>query len=281
MQKQEIPEEEKPLQTKKENNTGMPDNLKAGVENLSGIDMSDVRVHYYSTKPTGVGALAYTQGTDIHVAPGQEQHLPHEAWHVVQQVQGRVRPTMQLKDVAVNDDVGLETEADVMGSKALIIKEYTEGTSERIKKHGEITTTHPIQRLVRYANVDYEISIASDVISELFPPTASLPSDVSELNIVEAREMISLLCGSKDIINIGADRTSALRWIYKVLKGEIGITSIGHSGRDTFLPLTLEADRVRSQVGGQEFQTVDIGGTKITTGNACPQFGTKSAITLG
>ena len=50
IQRQEIPEEEEPLQTKRENNTGMPDNLKAGVESLSGIDMSDVRVHYNSIK---------------------------------------------------------------------------------------------------------------------------------------------------------------------------------------------------------------------------------------
>jgi hypothetical protein len=115
VQRQEIPEEEEHLQMKKENNTGMPDTLKAGVESLSGIDMSDVRVHYNSSKPAEVGALAYTQGTDIHVAPGQERHLLHEAWHVVQQKQGRVRPTMQLKDVAVNDDMELEREADVMG----------------------------------------------------------------------------------------------------------------------------------------------------------------------
>lgn len=44
IQRQEIPEEEEPLQTKMENNTEMPDNLKAGVESLSGIDMSDVKV---------------------------------------------------------------------------------------------------------------------------------------------------------------------------------------------------------------------------------------------
>lgn len=118
IQRQEIPEEE-PLQTKRENNTGMPDNLKAGVENLSGIDMSDVRVHYNSDKPAEVGALAYTQGTDIHVAPGQERHLPHEAWHVVQQAQGRVRPTIQMKGMEVNDDIRLEQEANIMGGKAI------------------------------------------------------------------------------------------------------------------------------------------------------------------
>jgi Domain of unknown function (DUF4157) len=140
IQRQEIPEEEEPLQgmfensgqeacpscyshsihQEKENRTGMPDELKAGVENLSGIDMSDVRVHYNSDKPAEVGALAYTQGTDIHVAPGQERHLPHEAWHVVQQAEGRVKPTIQTKgEVKINDDAGLEDEATRMGSQAV------------------------------------------------------------------------------------------------------------------------------------------------------------------
>jgi hypothetical protein len=118
VQRQEIPEEEEPLQTKKENNTGMPDNLKAGVENLSGIDMSDVRVQYNSSKPAEVGALAYTQGTYIHVAPGQEKHLPHEVWHVVQQAQGRVRPTIQMEGLSINNDLDFEREADEFGGKA-------------------------------------------------------------------------------------------------------------------------------------------------------------------
>jgi hypothetical protein len=100
---------------KKPNATGLPDRLKDGVENLSGLAMDDVRVHYNSSKPAAVQAHAYAQGTDIHVAPGQETHLPHEAWHVVQQKQGRVKPTLQLKGVAINDDTALEREADAMG----------------------------------------------------------------------------------------------------------------------------------------------------------------------
>lgn len=100
------------------NQTGLPDDLKAGVENLSGYSLNDVRVHYNSPKPAQLQALAYTQGTDIHVALGQEEHLPHEAWHVVQQMQGRVKPTMQMKGVQINDDEGLEREADVIGKKA-------------------------------------------------------------------------------------------------------------------------------------------------------------------
>lgn len=108
-----------PLQAKSvPNRTGMPDQLKAGIESLSGMDMPDVRVHANSDKPVQLDALAYAQGHDIHLAPGQEQHLPHEAWHLVQQKQGRVRPTMQAKGVGINDDPGLEKEADRMGEKA-------------------------------------------------------------------------------------------------------------------------------------------------------------------
>ena len=100
------------------NPTGLPDGLKAGVERLSGLSMDAVRVHYRSPKPDGVNALAYTKGNDIHLGPGQEKHLPHEAWHAVQQRQGRVKPTMQLKSDSLNDDSGLEREANVMGVKA-------------------------------------------------------------------------------------------------------------------------------------------------------------------
>jgi hypothetical protein len=103
------------------NRTGLPDRLKAGVEHLSGFAMDDVRVHYNSSKPATVQALAYTKGTEIHVGPGQEKHLPHEAWHVVQQAQGRVKPTLQMKGVAINDDTALEREAGAMGLRALRI----------------------------------------------------------------------------------------------------------------------------------------------------------------
>ncbi|MBD2034100.1 DUF4157 domain-containing protein [Leptolyngbya sp. FACHB-321] len=107
-------------ETKRPNQVGLPDTLKAGLEQLSGLDMSDVQIHYNSSKPAQLQALAYTQGTEIHVAPGQEKHLPHEGWHVVQQKQGRAQATMQLPgNVSINDDQGLEREADIMGAKAL------------------------------------------------------------------------------------------------------------------------------------------------------------------
>ena len=109
------------LQTKPEasqNNTGMPDHLKSGLENLSTMNLSSVRVHHNSSKPAQLNALAYTQGQAIHVAPGQEKHLPHEGWHAVQQMQGRVKPTMRGNGVLINDDEELEREADAMGQRA-------------------------------------------------------------------------------------------------------------------------------------------------------------------
>jgi len=108
---------------KKKNNTRLPDTLKSGIENLSGYSMDDVKVHYNSPKPSQLQAHAYAQGTNIHLASGQEKHLPHEAWHVVQQKQGRVKPTLQMKgQLPVNDDAGLEKEADIMGAKAAQLK---------------------------------------------------------------------------------------------------------------------------------------------------------------
>lgn len=98
--------------------TGLPEALKLGVEQLAGMDMSDVTVTYNSAKPAQIQALAYTQGADIHVGPGQEKHLAHEAWHVVQQKQGRVPATLQTQGVAINHDARLEHEAEAMGAKA-------------------------------------------------------------------------------------------------------------------------------------------------------------------
>jgi hypothetical protein len=111
----------RPIQRKAEmpNRTGMPDRLRSGVEALSGLSMGDVRVHYGSSRPAALQARAFTAGTDIHVGPGQERYLPHEAWHVVQQKQGRVRATAQAAGAAINDDPGLESEADAMGAAAL------------------------------------------------------------------------------------------------------------------------------------------------------------------
>jgi len=113
------------------NSNGLPDNLKSGIENLSGYSMDEVKVHHNSPKPAQLQAHAYAQGTDIHLAPGQERQLPHEAWHVVQQKQGRVKSTKQMNvGLNTNDDKSLEQEADVMGNKAIQLNATKQSTKK-------------------------------------------------------------------------------------------------------------------------------------------------------
>jgi hypothetical protein len=168
-------QQQEPTQ-KKENNTGLPDNLKTGMESLSGMPLDDVKVHRNSDKPAQLQAHAYAQGTDIHLGPGQEKHLPHEAWHVVQQKQGRVNPTMQMKGkVNVNDDAGLEKEADIMGANALVLHSETT-TKDNIGANKNISANNTtVQRaksntvqMGRKSNVSKVLAIANRDYSDDF-----------------------------------------------------------------------------------------------------------------
>ena len=120
------------------NRTGLPDNLKAGIEALSGVSLDRVKVHYNSAAPARLDAHAYAQGSDIHLARGQERHLPHEAWHLVQQAQGRVAPALQSRGVPINDDPLLEQEADRMGEAALRLPDGN------VRSDGLPTATHGV-----------------------------------------------------------------------------------------------------------------------------------------
>ncbi len=140
MQRQEEEEEEmqmkrSAIQRKKtadimQRSTGsgnvIPEEVRGNLEQTLGSDLSDVRVHANSPKAPEVGALAYTQGNDIHFAPGQynpnsssgQELLGHEAAHVVQQREGRVQPTGEVNGMPLNDDDTLEREADQLGRQA-------------------------------------------------------------------------------------------------------------------------------------------------------------------
>lgn len=171
-------QQQQPIQ-KKENNIGLPDNLKSGIENLSGYSMDDVKVHYNSDKPAQLQAHAYAQGTDIHLGRGQEKHLPHEAWHVVQQKQGRVKPNLQMKEgIPVNDDSGLEHEADVMGAKAL----------QRVRKQGEVKNTRPnpnsftVQRKNTFAGPELTTVLNSKLPQNSAPVRQGIATGVVQRN---------------------------------------------------------------------------------------------------
>lgn len=108
-----------------ENKTGLPDAIKSGIESLSGVDISDVRVHYNSAKPAQLNAHAYAQGVNVHLSPDVSNphdaqsatQLAHELWHVVQQKQGRLKPGPC--GGLVTNDAALESEADAMANKVV------------------------------------------------------------------------------------------------------------------------------------------------------------------
>jgi hypothetical protein len=163
---------------------GLPDGLRAGMERLSGRDLSGVRVHYGSPKPAQLEAHAYAQGRDIHLARRQERHLPHEAWHVVQQMQGRVRPTMQLRGTGINDDAGLEREATVMGDRAL-----AEGKAAQLRARPArpaVDGVRPVQRVV-----DLDEYLGDEDRERLFGSELSV-DDLEEIQeLLRDREAVS------------------------------------------------------------------------------------------
>ena len=114
----------------------LPGDLSNGFAKTAGHDLSDVNVHYNSAKPAQLGALAFAQGNEIHLGPGQETHLPHEAAHIVQQREGRVRANTEVGGQAVNDEKGLEHEADTLGAKAVQMKSIALGADEDVSGDG-------------------------------------------------------------------------------------------------------------------------------------------------
>jgi hypothetical protein len=129
-----------PAQKKSEGSgSSLPGKVQKKMENAFGADFSDVKVHPNSSKASQLKAQAFTQGNDIHFAPGKynpesqtgQALLGHELTHVEQQRAGRVKPTTQAKGYAINDDTNLEKEADqkgAMAAKGQVVSEKARST---------------------------------------------------------------------------------------------------------------------------------------------------------
>ena len=104
----------------------LPAPVRARMGQSLGHDLAGVRV-FEGPEASRAGAQAFARGDEIHFAPGQYdpgsrsglELIGHELAHVTQQAQGRVGATTMLgKGLAVNDDPGLEREADLRGAAA-------------------------------------------------------------------------------------------------------------------------------------------------------------------
>lgn len=131
------------------NRTSMPPLLKRNLERASGLDLSDVQVYRNSPQPALLGAEATAQGRQIHLGPGAEAYLAHEAWHVVQQMQGRVVPRGALNGIGINDDVALEAEADRMGERLSRPAHHAVRPHRQVNGSGYTGASQAVQRKVR------------------------------------------------------------------------------------------------------------------------------------
>ena len=92
---------------------GLPSQLKADIESLSGLSMDGVKVHYNASEPVQLNPHAYAQG--------------------------RVKPTIQAKSgTAINDDTPIEHEANVTGDKAMQLR-----ASGSVVQKADIKTGEP------------------------------------------------------------------------------------------------------------------------------------------
>lgn len=269
------------------NNTGLPDNLKTGIESLSGISMDNVKVHYNSAQPARFSASAYAQGSEIHVAPGQEQHLPHEAWHIVQQAQGRVRPTLRTRDgVPVNDDKGLEHEANVMGARADTNGEHS---SKREVRPDRATLVNSIQMagdriLQRGGTGDEKDKKKED--EKIYEGTATFNSNKGQWQVTSPDGEVLLIEAKPDIVLAvnTAIRYTKVKKNSFLTKAEVfaqgerpAATSEAHEMRKQWKSRTEELRQAKYLEFDNKDVPIELGGKKNESG-AWEHFKDKDAV---
>lgn len=119
----------------------LPKGLQDRLSAATGQDFSQTTVHKNSGLPMRLGALATAQGNQIHLGPGQEQLLSHEAWHLAQQAQGRVKANTTIARQPINNDRQLEAEADQFAAGKPV------GIGPQSFSHNAAATTAPMQRV--------------------------------------------------------------------------------------------------------------------------------------
>jgi ribosomal protein S18 acetylase RimI-like enzyme len=129
----------------------LPPDVRMKMESFFGTSFGDVRVHV-GPQAASIGALAFTQGSDIHFAPGQynpsspqgQQILGHELAHVVQQRSGRVRNPFG-GGIAVVQDRSLEAEADRLGQRAATHQVQAKMRATAVQRSAPVRVSQPVK----------------------------------------------------------------------------------------------------------------------------------------
>lgn len=173
------------------------------MEALFQQDFSNVKLHTHSTRAEEIGANAFTQGAEIHFAPGQYnphssegRHLiAHELTHVVQQRRSHIRPTNWYRGNPVNDNPQFEREADHMGLQAAktntpdVLIPYRKNRIDAGKQQPFDSSAQVIQK-------DDDDSGGFDIDYSLLPPSLQLQLWVLSLDANTSRVRLSRDFGS-------------------------------------------------------------------------------------
>lgn len=175
------------FQLKTVNPAGMPGETLNQMSSSFGHDFSDVNIHTGSQSAVDAGALAYTQGNDIHFAPGQydpaskggQELLGHELTHVVQQREGRVQANNEVNGMPLNDDRELEEEADQLGAKAAQFKSDDSGftTHENMGKNSS-----SLQSIQMKLNT-MDLTTSSEISNTPIQRTPDPPAQAGVVNV--------------------------------------------------------------------------------------------------
>lgn len=173
------------------------------METLFQRSFPHVKLHKNSTKATEVNANAFTQGSEIHFAPGlynpqttRGRHLiAHELTHVIQQEQSHIPATSNFRGNAVNTNPQLEREANRMGQLASRLKTPDTMTSidpTAIHLRGSI----PQHSAAQVIQKDDNDGGGFDIDYSLLPPNLQLRLWVLSLDANTSRVRLSRDFGS-------------------------------------------------------------------------------------
>jgi hypothetical protein len=182
----------------------LPVQLQSNLEASFGQDFSNVAILTNSQQAVQMNARAYTQGEQVHFAPGEYnptstegKHLiGHEFTHVAQQRAGVVKPSKVLqKGISINDSPQLENEADTLAQKAVngeTISKYQGGnavssqTVQRKLKLDGVTKperTAFVQKINDGSNLQFELDSAGFLKQKIL---VSIAVDEYDRRMVEA-----------------------------------------------------------------------------------------------
>lgn len=162
------------------NSTGIPDNLKAAVEYMSGYSLDHLRVHYNSDKPEALGMSTYTENEHLYVATGAEDFLARELWRVTEQLSAgaeviqkdKEKAEKEKEEIEKTDSTYFEVEdAAVQGelAKKLAEQDIIEKVKQEINTAQDLQSTETLKEAQKQAIQAYMSQTPQSPITT--PPT--------------------------------------------------------------------------------------------------------------